>query len=72
MTDLSNIFHYLEIEIDYILKDKITFCKNIYLKKVFDYFDMTNYKPTSLPINPRVANFLQFFDGIVDPKTIKL
>ena len=69
--DLGNISYYLGIEMDYILGDKITLYQNTYLKKVLDYFDMTDCKLASLPINPEVANSLQLFDGIANLKTIK-
>ncbi len=71
MTDLGDISHYLGMEVDYILEDKITLRQSTYLKKVLDRFDMTDCKPASLPMNPGVANSLQFFDGTADPKTIK-
>ena len=66
MTDLGDIFYDLGMEVDYILRDKITLCQNTYLKKIFDYFKMTNYKPTSLYMNLRIANSLQPFDRIAD------
>ena len=71
MTDLGDISHYLGMEVDYILGDKITLRQSTYLKKVLDRFDMTDCKPASLPMNPGVANSLQPFDGTADPKTIK-
>ena len=71
MTDLGNISHYLGMEVDYILRNKITFYQSIYLKKVINYFDITDCKPASLPINLGIANSLQLFDKIAEPKTIK-
>ncbi len=71
MTDLDDISHYPEIKVDYILGDKITLRQSTYLKKVLDHFDMTDFKPASLPIYPGVANLLQHFDGTADPEIIK-
>ncbi len=71
ITDLGNISHYLGMEVDYILEDKITLCQSNYLRKVPDRFDITDCKPASLPMNPGAANSLQPFDGTADPKTIK-
>lgn len=71
MTNIGDISNYLEIELDYILGNKITLCQSIYLKKVFDYFDMTDSKPANLSMNLGVANSLQPFDGTADRKTIK-
>ncbi len=70
MTDLGYIFHYLEMGVDYILGKKITLHQSTYLKKVLDCFDIIDCKPASLSINPGLANSLQLFDGIADPKTI--
>lgn len=72
MTNLGNISNYLGIEIDYILGNKITLYQNIYLKKLLDYFDITDYKSTSLLINLGIANSLQSFNGTTDLKIIKL
>ncbi len=41
MTDLGDISHYLEIQVDYVVKEKITFYQSIYLKKILDQFKMT-------------------------------
>ena len=43
---------------DYILEDKITLYQSTYLKKVLDHFNMIDYKPASLLMNPGVANSL--------------
>ena len=58
MTDLGDISHYLGMEVDYILREKITLRQSTYLKKVFDHFEMTDCKPASLLMNPGVANSL--------------
>lgn len=45
MTDLSNIFDYLKIEIDIDLNKKIISLQwFIYLKKIFGQYDISNYK----------------------------
>lgn len=71
MINLGDISYYLEIKMDNIIRDKINFCQSTYLKKIFDCFNMTDYKPTSLFINLRVANSLQSYNGIANPKAIK-
>lgn len=67
MTDFDDISYYLEIEVDYILENKIILCQNTYLKKIFNCFDMIDWKPISLPIKLGVANSLQPFDKTADP-----
>ena len=59
------------MELDYIIRGKITLCQSTYLKKVLDCFDIADFNLTSLPMNPRVANMLQPFDGTVHSKTTK-
>lgn len=71
MTDLGDISHYLKIQVDHIVGQKITFCQSIYLKKVFDCFKMTECKPTSIPMNFKFANFLVFHNRNTDQATIK-
>lgn len=71
MTNLGDIFYYLRIKIDYSLKDKITFCQNTYLKKVLDYFNMIDCKPTNFFMNLRVTNLLEPFNIIANSKNIK-
>ena len=48
MTDLGDVSHYLEMQVDHIVSEKITLCQNIYLKKVLNCFKITKYKSTSV------------------------
>ena len=63
MTDLGDISHYLGMEVDYVVGEKITLCQSTYLKKVLVRFKMTGCKPVTVPMNPRVANFLLPYDN---------
>lgn len=58
MTDFGDISHYLGIEMDYILRNKITLCQRTYLKKIFNCFDMIDCKPANLPMKLGVTNSL--------------
>ena len=71
MINLGDISHYLGIQINYVVGEKITLCQSTYLKKILDHFKMTEYKPTSILIDSGVANSLLPYDGNVDKKTIK-
>ena len=71
MTDLGDISHYLGMEVDYVVGEKITLCQSTYLKKVLDRFKMTGCKPATVPMNPGVANSLLPYDGNADKATIK-
>ena len=51
MIDLRDISHYLRIQINHIVGKKITFYSSTYLKKVLDYFKMTECKPASIPMD---------------------
>ncbi len=71
MTDLSDISHYLGMEVDYIVGEKITLCQSTYLKNVLDWFKITGCKPATVPMSPGVATYLLLYDGNVDKVTIK-
>ncbi len=71
MTDLGDISHYLGMEVDYVVGEKITLCQRTYLKKVLDRFKMTRCKPATVHMNPGVANSLLPYDGNADKATIK-
>ena len=55
MTDLGVISHYLGMEIDCVVGEKITLCQGTYLKKKLDRFKMTGCKPATVPMNPGVT-----------------
>ncbi len=63
MTDLGDVSHYLGMVVDYVVGEKITLCQSTYLKKVLVRFKMTGCKPVTVPMNPRVANFLLPYDN---------
>ena len=71
MIDLGDIFHYLKMQVDHVVGEKITFCQSTYLKKVLNHFKMTKCKPASILIDPGVVNFLLLYDRNTDKKTIK-
>lgn len=71
MTNLEDIFHYLEMQVDYVIGKKITFCQSIYFKKIFHCFKIIKYKPFSNAINLKVASFLFYYNRNTDKKTIK-
>ncbi len=59
------------MQVDHVVSKKITLCQSIYLKKVLNYFMMTECKPASIPMDPWVANFLLPYDENADKKTMK-
>ncbi len=71
MTDLSDISHYREIEVDYVVGEKITLCQSTYLKYLLDQFKMTGCKPATVFINLGVANSLLPNDRNIYKATIK-
>ncbi len=71
MTDLDDISHYLEIEVDCVFGEKIALCRSNYLKEILDWFKKTGCKPTTVLMNPRMANSLCFPDGNIEKTTIK-
>ena len=71
LTDLGDISHYLGIEVDYVVREKITFCQSNHRKKVLDLFKMTGYQPTIVLINHEVANSLFSYDGNAEKAAIK-
>ena len=48
--------HYLSIEVDVEVRKEISLWQAIYLRKILERFQMANYKPASVFMNPRVAN----------------
>ncbi len=71
MTDLGDIFHYLGIQVDHVVGERITLCQSTYLKEVLDRFKMTECKPASIPMDPGAANSLLPYDENTDKETIK-
>lgn len=63
MTNLREISHYLDIEIDIEVRKKISFCQITYFRKILEYYQMANSKPTSIIISPNVINSLFLSDS---------
>ncbi len=71
MTNLTEVSHYLGMEVDFEVGKQISLRQTVYLKKILERSQMTDYKPVSVPINPAVANFLLPSDQQADRATIK-
>lgn len=71
MTDLGDILYYLGMQVNHFIGKKITFCQSTYLKKILDYFKITDCKPTSISMSPRIANSLLPYNRNDNKKTIK-
>ncbi len=70
MTDLGEISHYLGMEVD-VETEKILLRQTTYIKKILERFQMTDCKPSSIPMNPGVANFHLASEHQADRTTIK-
>lgn len=62
MTELGDVFLYLEIQVNHVIGKKIIPSQSIYFKKVLERLKMTEYKPTSNPMDPKVINSLPLND----------
>ncbi len=71
MTNLGEISHYLGMEVDVDVGRKISWRQTTYPKKVLERFQMTDCKPTSVPMNPGVAHSLLPSEKQADRATIK-
>ncbi len=71
MTDLSDVSHYLGMEVDVNLgKKTITFRQLIYLKKILERYGMSNCKPAKIPISLGVANSLIAYENQAEKGTV--
>ena len=70
MTDLGEISHYLGMEINHSVGDKITLTQSVYIRKILARFGMQGCKTASIPIDLGVANSLLPFAGQADHGTI--
>ena len=70
MTDLGEISHYLGMEVD-VETERISLRQTTYIKKILERFQMTDCKPSSIPMNPGVANSLLPSEHQADRATIK-
>lgn len=64
MTDLGDIFYYLEIKIDVNVGKIITLRQIAYLKKILKKFEMIDCKPATVLINPGIANFFLLWNTL--------
>lgn len=71
MTNLGDIFHYLEMQVNHVIDEKFTFCQSTYLKKTPDRFKMTKCQSASILIDLGVANFLLLYHGNANKEIIK-
>lgn len=71
MTNLGEISHYLGVEVDVEIGKKFSLRQTTYLRKILGRFQMTDYKPASIPMNAGVANSLLPSDTQADRATIK-
>ena len=71
MTDLGDVSHYLEMEVDANLREKtITLRQSTYLRKILERYGMGDCRPVKIPISPGVANSLTPHDSQADRNTI--
>ena len=59
------------MEINVKVEKKIFLWQTTYLRKILECFQMANYKPASIFINPDIANSLFPSDNQADQTTIK-
>ncbi len=71
MTNSGDISHYLGMQVDHIVGERITLYQSTYLKKILDRFKMTECKPACISKDLGVANSLLPYDGNADKKKIK-
>lgn len=56
MTDLREIFYYLDIKVDVKVRKQIFLWQTTYLKKRLERFQIADYKPASIFMNPNIIN----------------
>ena len=69
--NLRDISHYLIIKLDVEVGKNISFRQTTYLKKILKRFQIANDKPTSVSMNPGMANFPLPSDQQADRAIIK-
>ncbi len=70
ITNLGEISHYLDMEVD-IETERISLRQTTYIKKILERFQMTDCKPSSILMNPGMANSLFPSKHQADRTTIK-
>jgi hypothetical protein len=70
MTNLRQLFHYLEIKIT-ITFDKLMLIQSIYLKTILKQFEMNEFKFVSILMKSEMINSLMFAIDEADQAMIK-
>ena len=71
MTDLSDVSHYLGIEVNVDLDKKtITLWRSTYFKKILKLYGMSKYRLAKISISPEVANSLTVYEDKAENSTI--
>ena len=71
MTDLGDVSHYLGMEVDVDLNEKIiTLRQTTYLKKILGRYGMSDCRPAKIPISPGVANSLTANENQAEKDTV--
>lgn len=71
MTNLVEVSHHLDMEIDVEVRKQISLRQTVYLKKIPRRFQMTNCQPVSLPMNPVVSYLFLLFNRQAARATIE-
>jgi hypothetical protein len=70
MTNLRQLFHYLEMKIT-IISDKLMLTQSIYLNKMLNQFEMNEFKFVSISMKSEMINSLMSAIDEADQATIK-
>ncbi len=70
MTNLRQLFHYLEMKIT-IISDKLILIQSIYLKKMLNQFEMKNCRSVSISIKSEMINLLMSVTNEADNVIVK-
>ncbi len=70
MTNLEQLFHYLEMKIT-IIFDKLMLTQNIYLKKILKQFEMNQFKFVLISMKSEMINSLMSATNEADNVIIK-
>jgi hypothetical protein len=70
MTNLRQLFHYLEMKIT-ITSDKLVLTQSIYLKKILKQFEMKNCRSVLISMKSKIINSLMSATDEADQATIK-
>ncbi len=69
MKNLGEVSHYLAIEVDIEVGKEISLRQTTYHRKILERFQMPNYKPASIPMNPGVDTpFSHLSNKLTEPQ----